>query len=174
MSIKTLDNVSRKSAGVYTPQRLDTENLTFAYLVGLIEGDGWLSFTKNGKYIIFEMGLELNVRDIQLLYRIKTLFGVVNIIVHKVNKKARYSVRNKEHLIKTILPIFYKYPMLSNKNIVYLKFKHLIQSKCIYYSEIKSLIESTVFKAILSSNLEKIKLFDRNVQKGVFPSYFSA
>jgi hypothetical protein len=27
MSIKTLDNVSRKSAGVYTPQRLDTENL---------------------------------------------------------------------------------------------------------------------------------------------------
>ena len=32
-------------------QRLNAGDLVFAYLVGLIEGNGWFSVTKNGKYI---------------------------------------------------------------------------------------------------------------------------
>lgn len=37
-------------------QRLNAGDLVFAYLVGLIEGDGWFSVTKNGKYIKYEFG----------------------------------------------------------------------------------------------------------------------
>ena len=51
-------------------QRLNAGDLVFAYLVGLIEGDGWFSVTKNGKYIKYEFGIEMNIRDIQLLYKI--------------------------------------------------------------------------------------------------------
>jgi len=32
-------------------QRLNAGDLVFAYLVGLVEGDGWFSATKNGKYV---------------------------------------------------------------------------------------------------------------------------
>ena len=51
------------------PQRLNAEDK--GWLVGLIEGGGWFSITKNGKYCKFEFGLELHIRDIQLLYKIK-------------------------------------------------------------------------------------------------------
>ena len=55
-------------------QRLNAGNLNFPYLVGLIEGDGWFSITKNGKYLKYEFGIELSIRDIQLLYKIKNLY----------------------------------------------------------------------------------------------------
>jgi hypothetical protein len=32
-------------------QRLNAGDLVFAYLVGLIEGDGWFIVNKNGKYV---------------------------------------------------------------------------------------------------------------------------
>jgi len=48
-------------------QRLNAGDLVFAYLVGLIEGDGWFSVTKNGKYVRYEFGIEMGIRDVQLL-----------------------------------------------------------------------------------------------------------
>ena len=105
-------------------QRLNTDNLEYAYLVGLIEADGWFIFFKNNKYITFEMGIELHQRDTELLYKIKELLGVGNI--REVNKKMRFSIRKKEHLNSIVFPIFDKYPMLSNKYKKYLTFKHLL------------------------------------------------
>ena len=66
-------------------QRLNTENLEYAYLVGLIEADGWFIFFKNYKYITFETGIELHQRETELLYKIKELLDVGNI--REVNKK---------------------------------------------------------------------------------------
>ena len=63
------------------PQRLNAEDS--AWLVGLIQGDGWFSITKNGKYCKFEFGLELHIRDIQLLYKIKKALGVGTINIKK-------------------------------------------------------------------------------------------
>jgi ubiquinol-cytochrome c reductase cytochrome b subunit len=51
-------------------QRLNAGDLVFPYQVGLIEGDGWFTVTKNGQYIKYELGLEMHIRDIQLLYEI--------------------------------------------------------------------------------------------------------
>ena len=39
-------------------QRLNAGDLVFAYLVGLIEGDGWFSVAKNGKYVKYELELK--------------------------------------------------------------------------------------------------------------------
>jgi len=49
-------------------QRLESGNFIYPYLVGLIEGDGWFSVSKKGKYIMFELGIGLSIRDIQLIY----------------------------------------------------------------------------------------------------------
>ena len=109
-------------------QRLNAEDLVFAYLVGLIEGDGWFSVTKNGKYIKYEFGIEMNIRDIQLLYKIKEILGVgtINIRERNQRKMCLYRIRNKSHLKSIVLPIFDKYPMFSNKQYDYLMFKKLL------------------------------------------------
>lgn len=69
-------------------QRLNAGDLVFPYIVGLIEGDGWFSITKNGKYIKYEFGIELDIRDIQLLYKLKEILGIgtINIRERKIIK----------------------------------------------------------------------------------------
>jgi ubiquinol-cytochrome c reductase cytochrome b subunit len=122
MSITTLQfKRKRQSAAVnLAAQRLNAENQKYAYLVGLIEGDGWFSFSKNGKYLIYEMGIELHIRDLPLLCKIKHLLSNIgNRNTYKKSTKCRYSIRNKNDLRKIILPIFDKYPMLSNKSHTY-------------------------------------------------------
>ena len=112
-------------------QRLNAENL-YAYLVGLIEGDGWFTISKNGKYLTYEMGIEMNIRDIQLLYKIKAWLGRGIIIIHKDNndnpKSRTYRIRNKSHLKNIILPIFDQYPILSMKKYDYLRFRDCLLS----------------------------------------------
>ena len=55
----------RKPAGVKSlhtleaSQRLHAGDLTYAYLVGLFEGDVFFSITKKGKYLTYELGIEL-------------------------------------------------------------------------------------------------------------------
>ena len=56
-------------------QRLNAGDLIFPYLVGLFEGDGWFTITKNGKYLKYEFGIEMYQRDIQLIYKIKKILG---------------------------------------------------------------------------------------------------
>lgn len=85
-----LTNIGRQSAGIgiryysQIPQRLNLEDLTYAKLSGLIEGDGWFSISKKGKYLTYELGIELDIRDIDLIYQIRELLGVGTITFRKV------------------------------------------------------------------------------------------
>lgn len=119
-------------------QRLNAGDLIFPYIVGLIEADGWFSLTKNGKYIKYEFGIELDIRDIQLLYKLKTILGVGTIDIRdkKNNKTCIFRIRDKSHLKSIILPIFDKYPMLSNKQYDFLNFKDCLLKDKIYYEEL--------------------------------------
>ena len=108
-------------------QRLNAGDLIFPYLVGLFEGDGWFTITKNGKYLKYEFGIEMSQRDIQLIYKIKSLLGVGTIHTRKKNRNILFRVRNKTHLIDIILPIFNKYPMISNKQYDFLRFKSFLE-----------------------------------------------
>ena len=119
-------------------QRLNAGDLNFAMLVGLIEGDGWFSISKKGKYLMYEFGIEMNIRDVQLIYKIKNLLiiGVVKFRETKGrNKTVIFSVRNKSHLINLILPIFEKYPLLSNKQYDFLRFKDAILKDIKFYDD---------------------------------------
>lgn len=119
-------------------QRLHAGDLTYAYLVGLFEGDGYFSITKKGKYLTYELGIELSIKDVQLIYKIKDILGVGKVSFRKRNEIEMVSlrIRDKNHLKNFILPIFDKYPMLSNKQYDYLRFKDALLSNIIYSDDL--------------------------------------
>ena len=138
----------RQSAGVRSihtskaSQRLHAEDLRYAYLVGLFEGDGFFSISKKGKYLTYELGIELSIRDVQLIYKIKKLLGIGVISIRERNeiKMVSLKIRDKNHLKNFILPIFDKYPMFSNKQYDYLRFKDALLSNIIYAKDITEYI----------------------------------
>jgi LAGLIDADG endonuclease len=140
----------RQSAGVRSihtseaSQRLHAGDLTYAYLVGLFEGDGFFSITKKGQYLTYELGIELSIRDVQLIYKIKNLLGVgvVSFRKRKDIEMVALRIRNKEHLKNFILPIFDKYPMFTNKQYDYLNFKNALLSNIIYSENLPEYIRS--------------------------------
>ena len=107
-------------------QRLNARDLSLAWLVGFIEGDGWFSLNKGGKYLKYEFGIELEIKDVQLIYKIKEFLGVGEVTFRNTegrSKTVTLRVRKKSHLINVILPIFDKYPLITNKQYDYLRFK---------------------------------------------------
>ncbi len=142
---------------------IDSKNesfLYYAYLVGLFEGDGFFSITKKGKYLTYELGIELSIRDVQLIYKIKSLLGVGVVSFRKIKEIEMVSlrIRNKDHLKNFILPLFDKYPMFSNKQSDYLRFRNALLSGIIYdlpeytisskpINSIESIISASYFPA---------------------------
>jgi hypothetical protein len=130
----------RQSAGVRSihtseaSQRLHAGDLSYAYLVGIFEGDGFFTITKKGKYLAYELGIELSIKDVQLIYKIKNILGIGVVSIRKREEIEMVSlrIRNKDHLKKFIVPIFDKYPMFSNKQLDYLRFKNALLSGIIY------------------------------------------
>lgn len=146
----------RQSAGIkLIPQRLNTENLIFPYLVGLIEADGWFSISKKGKYLLYEFGIELNIKDIQLLYKIKSLLRVGNITILKKINIVRYNIRNKKDLLNIIIPIFNQYPMLSHKQYDFLNFKKNLMNNIIYSKDYKGYHRSNIDLETIDSIINK-------------------
>lgn len=155
-------------------QRLESGDFIYPYLVGLIEGDGWFSISKKGKYIMYEFGIEVSIRDIQLIYKIKKLLGVGTVYIRNksnsnkknsedlnvesslLSKNVRnnviFRIRNKSHLKSIIIPIFDKFPMFTNKQYDYIRFRSLLLSNTIYSKELLTYIRPT----ISSNNLENI------------------
>lgn len=122
------------------PQRLHAGDLSYAYLVGLIEADGWFSISKKGEYLLYEFGLELAARDAQLIYKIKSLLGIGTIHYRETEGRTKtilLRVRNKSHLINIILPIFDKYSMISNKQYDYLRFKNSLNQGIKHYKNLE-------------------------------------
>ena len=142
----------RQSAGVRSistskaSQRLHAGDLVYAYLVGLFEGDGYFTITKKGKYLIYELGIELSIKDVQLIYKMKSLLGIGIVSFRKRGEIEMVSlrIRNKDHLKKFIIPIFDKYPMFSNKQHDYLRFKECLLSDIVYYDDLPFYRRNTV------------------------------
>ena len=149
-------------------QRLEAGNYIYPYLVGLFEGDGWFSVSKKGKYVMYEFGIELSIRDVQLLYKIKKLLGVGTILFRykenikefdnkgistksllKINNESKrnnvlYRVRNKSHLKEVIIPIFDKYPFLTKKQYDYIRLRNALLSNIIYSKDLLPYVRPNV------------------------------
>jgi ubiquinol-cytochrome c reductase cytochrome b subunit len=142
----------RQSAGVSNrslstsdaSQRLHAGDLTYAYLVGLIEGGGFFTLTNKGKYLTYELGIELSIRDAKLIYKLKSLLGVGIVSIRNRDNIQIISlrIRNKNHLKSFILPIFDKYPMFSNKQYDYIRFRSALLSDLIYSKDLPEYIRN--------------------------------
>lgn len=110
----------------------------FPYIVGLTESNGYFLMKKKGKYITYEFGIELSIRDVQLIYKIKKILGVGTVSFE--NKyglnKVYLKIKDKNDLKNLIIPIFDKYPMFSNKQYDYLIFRDSLISGIIYSQDL--------------------------------------
>lgn len=90
----------------------------------------FFTITKKGKYLTYELGIELSIKDVQLIYKIKKILGVGIVRFRKRNQVEMVilRIRDKNHLRNFIIPIFDKYPMFSNKQFYYLRFRNALLS----------------------------------------------
>ena len=139
--------------------------------------------TKKGKYFQCEVGIELSIKDVQLIYKIKKLLGVgiVGFRDREGRSMVYLRVRKKEHLIQFVLPIFDKYPLFSNKQYDYLRLRSLILSNLVLYEDvlyyvrpkesfnsIESIINAPYFSAWLIGFIEAESSFSVYKQKGEY------
>lgn len=80
---------------------------------------------KVGWRILPIFSIELHERDVLLLKRLQTFFGIGNIYKHMPNKLV-YCVQSFDELSKVIIPHFDKYPLLTQKRSDFLLFKLVI------------------------------------------------
>ena len=144
-----------------------TENNDHQWLVGLVDGAGSFSFIKsNNKWALyFKIGQ--SVYNLRLLYHVKSIIGVGNVSIS--NNDAEFIIRKRDHILKYVIPIFDKYPLLTSKyydynifkqaaNIIVnktlstaekdaqlIELKHKIQEKEDYISPAWSIIDYKVF-----------------------------
>jgi LAGLIDADG endonuclease len=128
---------------------------------------------------MFEFGIELSIRDIDLIYKIKDLLGIGtifirnqkykdnldnkdNILKFKSKDKLKckrntiiFRIRNKSDLKEYIIPIFDKYPLLTNKQYDYIRFRKALLSNTIYHENLpiytRSLIPINSVESILNA-----------------------
>ena len=139
-------------------KRLNAKDLMDIYIMGLLEGDGWFSVSKKGKYLMYEIGIELHIRDIKLLYKIKKHLGVGTIGTRtrkgkndKVLELAYYRIRDKKILKNIIIPIFDKYNFYTNKHYDYMFLKDSLLKDIKYYDDLP-LYTRPINKPYLSYN----------------------
>lgn len=110
-----------------------------AYFVGLIEGDGCFSITKKGIYLTYELSLEMSIRDIQLLYKLRKILGIGIVSPRKDRPDmVNLRIKNKKDLKSIILPIFDKYPMLTNKELTYQWFRKNLLDNVVNYDKLEA------------------------------------
>lgn len=104
-------------------------NINFnEWFVGFTDGDGSFYFAKSKKgYWTFTFKIGQSNYNLRVLYYIKSMIGVGSVsIPNSKDNTAEYRVRNIQHIIKYIIPIFEKYPLLTSKYFNYNLFKQAI------------------------------------------------
>lgn len=121
----------------FGPQRLDAEQ--GAWLVGMVEADGWFATNKNGIYVQYEMGLEQHKREMAMQNSQKDWLGVSrNVRIRKDRPDyVTLKIRAKADLINKIRPIFDKFQMIGAKKHQYRYFRtNQIEKNTIFFSDL--------------------------------------
>ena len=78
-----------------------------------------------------------------VIYKIKNMLGVGAVKFRKTEGRSEMvilRVRNKTHLKTVILPIFDRYPLLSNKQHDYLRFRDALLNNIIHHEILKAMV----------------------------------
>nr|YP_004733517.1 orf2 [Candida frijolesensis]ADK72535.1 orf2 [Candida frijolesensis] len=94
------------------------------WLVGFTEYNGSFNININNNKIIYNYKIIQKINNKQLIYKIKDELKVGEIIIK--NNIIIYKLNDISKIIDVILPIYDKYPLLSNNYNNYIKFKECI------------------------------------------------
>ena len=89
---------------------------------------------KEGKYFVCDDKFSIQKSD--RIYKGADVFAITSIKKIKdgtIKEICKFNVRNKNHLKNIIIPIFNKYPILTNKHYDYLYFKDNLLKDIKYY-----------------------------------------
>lgn len=71
--------------------------------------------------------INLHGRDLYLLLRIKSFFGVGNITINKTSGHANFSVKSVTDIYSVIIPHFCKYSLITQKQADFVLFKEIVE-----------------------------------------------
>lgn len=167
-----------------------SNNINPNWLTGFVDAEGCFSviieILDNTKWRVrtsFE--INLHIKDIGILYKIQSFFGLGAVYL-RVNKNiAVYRVSNIEHLRDIIIPHFIKYPLITQKSIdFYLWYKviqiilnkeHLNKSGFLtiltYYASINRGVSKKVFKYY--PNIKPVKRVSISLPNNLNPFWVS-
>jgi Cytochrome C and Quinol oxidase polypeptide I/LAGLIDADG endonuclease len=157
-------------------QRLNTKDIQ--WLIGFTDGDGCLTMYKEKKYLNnwrHEYTIGLSIKDIRLLYKIKKLLGCG--VIRKYNNVAIFTIKKINHLIYKIIPIFDKYPLLTDKKrLNYLNFRNSLLHKALISKRNITNKDIVFIKELLNNiphNLYKISIDDlfKNIDNNYFDNW---
>lgn len=127
-----LDDVNLKKTSIRAKKKNSSFNFE-EWLVGFTDGDGTFNIYINpeGTKVTFTYKLSQSKYNIKLLYLIKSKLGIGTINLKDGPNEAAYMIRNQNHLLNNLIPIFDKYPLLTSKRFSYLVWKEglLISNK---------------------------------------------
>lgn len=112
---------------------MPTSKLNSNWVTGFSDGESCFTVSirnrkesKIGWIVGLVFAITLSERDIILLYRIQSFFGVGTISINKNSGAATYSVRSIKDLTNVIIPHFDKYPLITKKRADFLLFKQVV------------------------------------------------
>ena len=125
---KELENPSETKRSVFYSGAIKNSTEFNEWLVGVTDGDGTFHFRKTNKGVWnFTFKIGQSNYNLRLLYYIKSKLCVGSVSVpNSKDNTAEFRIRNIQHIIQYILPIFDKYPLLTSKHFHYSLFKEAI------------------------------------------------
>ena len=125
---KELKNSSETKRSAFYSGALKNSTDNIEFVVGITDGAGSFHFRKTNKGVwSFNFKIVQSNCNLRLLYYIKSLLcvGSVSVSNSKYNT-AEFRIKNIQHIIQYILPIFDKYPLLTSKHFNYNLFREAI------------------------------------------------
>jgi hypothetical protein len=118
-------NVDKQFFNTLTHQRLNVEQSFIEWLVGVTDGDGTFSISKQKNSFGFTFKIAQSNYNVRMLYYIKSKIGYGTITKDGLLNK-QYRIRDTQVLLNVIIPLFEKYPLHTIKHYRYKIFKEIL------------------------------------------------
>ena len=168
-----LSSITTVNKRFYTTD-VKSSTLSPYWVTGFTDGEGYFtlkvsksSSTRSGYNVIPEFKLELHNRDIIILRKIHSFFGVGIISENEAINKAYFTVQSARDLANVIIPHFDKYPLITQKQGDFLLFKEAIDLLLtgVVRSSIEGINSILCIKASMNRGLsDKLKIDFPNVK----------
>lgn len=122
--IKRFNSTTHQRLNVEQP--LNEDEWFNSWLVGLTDGDGSFTITRQGNKAGLYFKISQSSYNLRILHYVKKRLGCGSIVIQS-NGSADFRIRDIKSIKNVIIPIFNKYPLLTSKYFNYLKFVRALE-----------------------------------------------